>query len=77
MCECCGVDDAEFARWSRAVFAFLSSAPEAPTSAEIAEGIGCDPAMLEEVLGEMKARGLIRPDPDRASPTGEVAWRHR
>lgn len=72
------VEDVEFARWSRAVLALLSRAPEAMSSEDIAEGIGeCDEPALGRVLEEMAARGLIRPDPDRPGTGSGAGWRLR
>jgi DNA-binding HxlR family transcriptional regulator len=72
------VDDAEFARWSRAVLALLSRASAALTSEEIAKGIGeCDAPTLPSVLEQMEARGLIRSDPDPTNSGAAVRWRHR
>lgn len=70
--------DAEFARWSRAVLALLSRAPEPLSSEEIAADIGeCDAQELAAVLEEMQARGLIRSDPDRVTADGSSYWRPR
>jgi DNA-binding HxlR family transcriptional regulator len=68
--------NAEFARWSRAVLALLSGAPDPLSSEEIAAGIGeCDAQELAAVLEEMRARGLIRPDLDRVTPDSATYWR--
>ncbi|HXH96388.1 MAG TPA: hypothetical protein VNH40_04185 [Gaiellaceae bacterium] len=72
------MDDAEFARWSRAVLALLSRASAALTTEEIAEGIGeCDAPTLQSVLQQMEARGLIRPEPHPTDSSAGVRWRHR
>jgi DNA-binding IclR family transcriptional regulator len=72
------VVDAEFARWSRAVLALLSRAPEPLSAEEIAADIGeCDAQELAAVLERMQARGLIRPDPDRLTSSGTATWRAR
>jgi DNA-binding HxlR family transcriptional regulator len=72
------VEEAEFARWSRAVLALLSRAPVAMPFAEIAEGIGdCDEPTLQRVLEEMAARGLVRAEPDPTGAAGGLRWRHR